>query len=391
MPDAIFRRALAHPRGNLTSRGHARQPELQRRRVTSLLLEPDVKAWAARSHRIVDGDDDDNAAPQLLNDFGEAFWLAELTDACISTRPVWWTGGHALGLPYDAKRRFDLPGMALEREALVAPPHGTRRYPALCSLLQPYAHEYYHVFAEAVPRLIVATHLFDANLQDADSSADGAALHEELKLVVELPLPRFALQLLRLLGIDDGPRRLLDAGAGSGFDLCARRLFLPSPARPFFPGTSLLRMARTTLLRAAGTAAGMAAVVATGLAAQTRPVVVLSRAEVLSRRWRNEAACSAALRAALSASSSRMMRETPVVVYPSSGLPILESIGLFRSARAVVGPHGAGFSNLVLAPDDAVVVEIRPAARCDCTSVSRPRSGCATLPSARRSVGTTRS
>ena len=57
-----------------------------------------------------------------------------------------------------------------------------------------------------------------------------------------------------------------------------------------------------------------------------------------------------------------MMRETPVVVYPSSGLPILESIGLFRSARAVVGPHGAGFSNLILAPDDAVVVEIRPAA-----------------------------
>jgi capsular polysaccharide biosynthesis protein len=44
-------------------------------------------------------------------------------------------------------------------------------------------------------------------------------------------------------------------------------------------------------------------------------------------------------------------------------LPLKQQIQLFQRAEAVVGPHGAGFTNLVYARPDAAVFEIAPASR----------------------------
>ena len=43
-----------------------------------------------------------------------------------------------------------------------------------------------------------------------------------------------------------------------------------------------------------------------------------------------------------------------------SGLSFKKQIGIFKSAKIIIGPHGAGFANLVFCKKNTRIIEIRP-------------------------------
>ena len=76
--------------------------------------------------------------------------------------------------------------------------------------------------------------------------------------------------------------------------------------------------------------------------------IYVSRALASARRVANEAEVIAALR--------------PFGIEPVTleGMAVADQARLFAGARLVVGPHGAGFANMVFAPPGAALVELTP-------------------------------
>jgi hypothetical protein len=73
----------------------------------------------------------------------------------------------------------------------------------------------------------------------------------------------------------------------------------------------------------------------------------VSRASADHRRLLNEAECAAALRDAYG-----------VELVATDGMSLADEIDLFRSARLIIGAHGAGLSNIVFAPSGSRLVEL---------------------------------
>jgi len=71
-----------------------------------------------------------------------------------------------------------------------------------------------------------------------------------------------------------------------------------------------------------------------------------------------------------SASSRRILNEDEleeilgalgIVSFVLEEMPVMDQMALFMSSKLIIAPHGAGLSNMIVAPDDTTVVELMPA------------------------------
>lgn len=79
-------------------------------------------------------------------------------------------------------------------------------------------------------------------------------------------------------------------------------------------------------------------------------VLYVSRAKAASRQVANEAQLLDVI---------REVWPTCEVIF-AEDLSFMEQLELYRSARIVIGPHGAGFTNLLFCQPGATIVEILP-------------------------------
>eukprot|EP00741_Cyanophora_paradoxa_P008141 tig00001264_g7878.t1 len=200
-----------------------------------------------------------------------------------------------------------------------------RYFDKLFVLVQRYSGAYYHWLAQALPRLLVAERVLRGD--------PGVRI-----LVDGLP---FQLESLALLGF---PRERLVAARPGGL-YGARRLYFASPASCYAPLPARTAALRRALLAAAGPAPRPAP-------AEPPPIVV-TRRSAGARVLVNHGELMGALRAAFP-------RER-FVEFEAGGEDFAAQLALFRSARAVLGPHGAGNTNAALAPLHAPFIEFLPA------------------------------
>lgn len=153
---------------------------------------------------------------------------------------------------------------------------------------------------------------------------------QQTRLILPADVRPFQRETLELLGID--PARVLSF---AGDDLACAQLYLPS--RGQFAPAELLR-SRQHLWEAAGVTPPL-----------RRRRYYISRQDAQQRRVRNEAE----LQPLLATLGFECLQLT--------GLSLREQIRLFAQAEWVVGPHGAGLSNLLFAPSDCRVLELLPA------------------------------
>jgi capsular polysaccharide biosynthesis protein len=155
--------------------------------------------------------------------------------------------------------------------------------------------------------------------------------YRQLPLLLHMPLQRFHLESLNLLGIR--PERLLQVSAGAA--VRCRRLVVPTQlsARPgFAAGVDWLR---TRLSGRLGPLPGLA-----------EDLLFLSRSDTSHRALVNEGELGAAL--------------APLgfrTIVPGT-MSVGDQIRAFSRARVVVAAHGAGLTNMIFAARDALIIEI---------------------------------
>ena len=192
------------------------------------------------------------------------------------------------------------------------------------------AHNYYHWFADYLPRL-------------AADEADGP--WRDLPLVVNSRLAPYQSRSLELLGVD--PRRLRPAAAGP-LDRFAHLAVPRLPGRAFRPGgepewmhPALTRPAVEWLDRRLGRHA------VPGQGSPRR--IMLLRGETTFRRCENEPQI---------AGIARRHGFEPV---RAETLDFDRQIALFAGAEVVLAVHGAGCTNMLFAPRGACLIELHPA------------------------------
>lgn len=173
---------------------------------------------------------------------------------------------------------------------------------------------YHHWLVEVLPRLRAAL----------EEPALAAA-----PVLVPADGPAFQREALDLLGVDPARRLPFDGGEWD-----VERLYVPSPGS-FAPHE--LRWVRARALAGLEAPPGAAG------------LLYVTRADATTRRVLNEAEVVGALQA----------RGFEVVSL--TGMPFREQVRRFAGARVVVGPHGAGLTNVLFAPPGAALVELTPA------------------------------
>jgi len=178
-------------------------------------------------------------------------------------------------------------------------------------LAQPWAHNWHHWLLDSLPRLMVI--------------ADWPEL-AALPVIVPGPLTEPQADALRALGIDESRWRCLTGEAHE-----VETLILPQPGG-FAP--DVLQRLRGALAspRTRGGSSRL----------------YVSRHDAPSRRVANEAD----LLAVLQPLGFRSLTLT--------GMSLAEQRKTFADAQVIVGPHGAGLTNSLFAPEGATVVELHP-------------------------------
>lgn len=149
----------------------------------------------------------------------------------------------------------------------------------------------------------------------------------------------FTKDYMKLVGIDAG--RLISGAA------TAKVLFLPEPSACGAPARYVVRQTRRMLRSALALAPASA--LAAARAQQTPRILVLKRSG--SRKVLNHDALIAALQAVAG-------NEVVVEVFDDkANLGARKTLELFATSPVIVGPHGAGLSNLAVAPPGTTVVE----------------------------------
>ena len=185
-----------------------------------------------------------------------------------------------------------------------------------CLLPTHYWHfNYHHWLIECLPRLRAAL--------ETPELADCA-------VIMPASLSRFQQDILALLGIP--PERLLPF---DGSDWRTEQLYFPSIGT-FAPHE--LRWGRQQLLAAAPINPGRPA---------TRRLYI-SRADAVTRRVINEAEVVAYLTG------------QGFEIITLTGMPLQQQIALFAEAEVIIGPHGAGLTNILFAPREATLIELMP-------------------------------
>jgi len=234
--------------------------------------------------------------------FSESYWSdANLHDGVHFQR-------HSLRIAGRGGER-KLP-LVLFRESPVA-----RRIEGSAMLIgNPWAANYHHWLINGLLRLWWTTRI--AELQD-------------IRLIVPAHMSSFQQESLAALGVD--PRRLLPFdGALWQID----RLFFPANG-DYWP--LQLRWLRERFFQhyRLSEAPG-----------QRR--IYISRADAAGRRTTNEPEVV------------EMLRPRGFEVLELASLPLAEQVRAFAEAKLIVGPHGAGLTNIVFAASNATVVELHP-------------------------------
>ena len=194
-------------------------------------------------------------------------------------------------------------------------------YDSLCILVNLFSRGFYHWMTEVLPRL-----------------ERWQALREEVGMDVPLlidpdPAP-WMLESLRLLGFDTFPVQPWQATQAR-----VRHLYLPTlPGAVGLVSPRSCRWMAQRMLQSAG------ALEASGPAER----IYISRAATARRRVLNEEALMP------------LLQERGFRLYQLEKLSIAEQIRLFHNAEAIIGPHGAGFTNMIYAKEAAVLEFFEP-------------------------------
>ena len=249
------------------------------------------------------------------------------------------------GLVYDDRRVFASEHIMLQgvwRVFTETPPQHPRQettLPEIVSIAQPDITNYYHWTAECLSRLMALEELLDSdrslkilvpNVRSSSPQGD----------------PHFVEQALDLLGIDRS-RRLLDQ-AGPAHVYRARKVHYadwnaplsaaPAPeiAAAWYPPQTWLRRVRERLADPMSPTERRA-VIYTGRSDPRAARAVLGEVELIEELKRIVGA--------------------DLVVLGNPSPPLAKQIELFRCARLVIGPHGAGLTNLVFCAPGTRVIE----------------------------------
>jgi hypothetical protein len=174
------------------------------------------------------------------------------------------------------------------------------------------SNSFYHWTCEILPRALSA------------ASVAGAGA----RLYLCQQLPRFVFESLELLGLA-GQCVALPTGVYT-----AERLAVPSYERAEWPAPEDIHELRRRLHASLGSSPG------------PRRRLLISRGDAVERKIRNEAELLSAL------NDLGFERVMP------GELSFADQARLFADAEVIVGPHGAGLTNILFAPPDCKVVEL---------------------------------
>jgi antitoxin component YwqK of YwqJK toxin-antitoxin module len=211
------------------------------------------------------------------------------------------------------------------------PPVVVERHERLLTVVHKYAANFCHWLLEALPRLLAARPLIDAD--------------PALRILIDLDFGGcfdnvFAAQHLALCGID--PARIVPYDPARIY--AAHEVVYPGPVHRLRPSAERLRRLRQALRPAPhGRISGHM---------DDAPVLVITRQQAASRHLRDHDRMMAALRQELGADA--------VCEIEGGILPEAENMAMFARARAIVGVHGAGLVNVLFAATGTPVIEILP-------------------------------
>ncbi len=217
-------------------------------------------------------------------------------------------------------------------------------------------YNYWHWVAQVLP----------AVLQSVEALRDRGVTRMGL---VTGPLVGFQRASLGLLGLDALPRVELPRSRAC---LCGRLAYSEAlSGRAAFVPTAHRRALREALLAASSGAPGLG------------DRIYVSRADTRLRPMTNEAEVEATL-----------AREGFTVLTPGK-LPVPQQVMALHHARVVVGPHGAGLTNVLFCRPEAAMLELMQTSLCNAATASLARTSGATVhldlfpddPRARRAKG----
>ena len=180
-------------------------------------------------------------------------------------------------------------------------------------------HDYYNWMLQALPAI-------DAGMRRAN--------HRRVTLVLPPAMRPFQEETLRLLGYQDLPRLILE--------LSSHYRFASAEFSDFLGDRMHLMVSRTAM--ATYRSLSQTAPWLPGAAEE----IYVARTDAAGRAMENEAELI------------ELLHGQGVRIIVPGTLPVVEQIAAFRAARLVIGPHGAGLSNLVFCRSGSFVYELVP-------------------------------
>jgi antitoxin component YwqK of YwqJK toxin-antitoxin module/capsular polysaccharide biosynthesis protein len=201
-------------------------------------------------------------------------------------------------------------------------------HPKLVTIVQKFGGSYYHWLVESLPRLLIVRELLDRD--------------PEIKVLVEYNFGdsfsnTWIDQYLKLLGI--APDRVVRYDPAKIY--FAQQLYLSTSVFNGMPPREFLQSVRRALLPVGPPPA------------QRRAILVIDRSKASCRRILNHQELMAGLRTILPGEE--------IIEFDSGSWSVPEQIRLFARAKAIIGMHGAGLSNMVFSAPGTTVIEIIPA------------------------------
>eukprot|EP01023_Acetabularia_acetabulum_P033992 TRINITY_DN31907_c0_g1_i2.p1 TRINITY_DN31907_c0_g1~~TRINITY_DN31907_c0_g1_i2.p1 ORF type:complete len:599 (-),score=118.61 TRINITY_DN31907_c0_g1_i2:170-1966(-) len=188
--------------------------------------------------------------------------------------------------------------------------------PILATAIQRYGHMYYHFVAETLSKVIMLKPF----------------LTEDVKLLIWGEAYEF--EYLQMLGI---PRSQIEVYNPQA-TYCAGQLLMPTPTSRITPAKEGLQMVRETYN------------VEPSLPVEERDLIIyVTRKNEDSRRVSNEDEVLSAIK--------KQYPKEQLVVFEGSDMNIKDTIDLFKRAKVVMGPHGAGLSHILFSAPNTHVVE----------------------------------
>ena len=214
--------------------------------------------------------------------------------------------------------RYRVPDAAYA-DMLTKPLYPTEMDPAEHYVISSRWHNYHHWMIQAVPAI-------DASLRRAN--------HRRITLVLPPSMLPFQEETLRLLGYQDLPRLILN--------VTTHYRFASAEFSDFLCGHAPMMVSRAAL--ATYRSLSQKAPWLPGAAEE----IYVARTDADTRTMENEAELIELLQ-----------RQGVRIIVPGT-LSVSEQIAAFRAARLVIGPHGAGLSNLVFCRVGSFVYEMLP-------------------------------